>query len=78
MSCPTCDHTMQGVGENWFWCPRCGTLKERQGVIVDVPSGVGQARNWLLQKSVTEDHARSVLCEMFLSPDEREVVGGEK
>lgn len=34
MACPTCDHTMQCIGQ-WdsavkncvFWCPRCGTLK---------------------------------------------------
>jgi len=35
MSCPTCDHTMEKVGDMatpydgvpLFWCPRCGTLK---------------------------------------------------
>lgn len=29
MACPTCDHTMQMIGEgvNTFWCPRCGTIK---------------------------------------------------
>jgi hypothetical protein len=27
MACPTCDHTMQCVATNTFWCPRCGTLK---------------------------------------------------
>lgn len=27
MSCPTCDHSMQGIGYGAFWCPRCGTLK---------------------------------------------------
>lgn len=33
MACPTCDHTMQGIGEinkgdcRVFWCPRCGTLR---------------------------------------------------
>jgi len=26
MSCPTCDHTMQGIGYGMFHCPRCGTL----------------------------------------------------
>lgn len=34
MACPTCDHTMQGLGltttgQRWFWCPRCGTLTEQ-------------------------------------------------
>lgn len=27
MAYPTCDCTMQSVGEAKFWCPRCGTLK---------------------------------------------------
>lgn len=40
MSCPTCDHTMQGLlsaddcdllAPRFFWCPRCGTLRT-QGV----------------------------------------------
>ena len=26
MSCPTCDHTMHGIGYGMFHCPRCGTL----------------------------------------------------
>ncbi len=36
MACPTCDHTMQNVGDNGgrtvFWCPRCGGLKTRSAV----------------------------------------------
>lgn len=31
MSCPTCGHTMQNMGGAFFWCPRCGTVKERWG-----------------------------------------------
>lgn len=32
MACPTCDHTMQLIGEpdgagQRYWCPRCGTLR---------------------------------------------------
>lgn len=26
MSCPTCSHTMDGIGYGMFHCPRCGTL----------------------------------------------------
>ncbi len=26
MSCPTCDHTLSGIGHGMFHCPRCGTL----------------------------------------------------
>lgn len=38
MSCPTCDATMQNLGvesppdrpgRQVFWCPRCGTIRER-------------------------------------------------
>jgi hypothetical protein len=26
MPCPTCDHTLNGIGYGMFHCPRCGTL----------------------------------------------------
>lgn len=33
MACPTCDHTMHNIGTNRshqvFWCPRCGTIRDR-------------------------------------------------
>lgn len=43
MSCPTCDHTMQAIGDQvrvigdqrdrtTFWCPRCGTIKNTSWV----------------------------------------------
>jgi tRNA(Ile2) C34 agmatinyltransferase TiaS len=32
MSCPTCDHTMEQVVEDIFWCPRCGTLRDVQDI----------------------------------------------
>ena len=32
MACPTCDHTMQGVSEWVWWCPRCGTIKDPSGI----------------------------------------------
>lgn len=35
MSCPTCDHAMHHVGVTercmTYWCPRCGSLKEKFG-----------------------------------------------
>jgi len=27
MACPTCGHTMHGLGPDCYWCPRCGTTK---------------------------------------------------
>ena len=43
MACPNCDHTMQQIQGNItqgpgshdyrvFWCPRCGTLKNIDGI----------------------------------------------
>jgi hypothetical protein len=37
MSCPTCDHTMESIGVTaeglrYFWCPRCGTLRSKNGM----------------------------------------------
>jgi hypothetical protein len=36
MACQTCDHTMQHVGISsmcfTYWCPRCGSLKEKWGL----------------------------------------------
>ena len=34
MACPTCSHTMQGLGSDvltLFWCPRCGTISRING-----------------------------------------------
>ncbi len=31
MACPTCSHTMQGLGYLMFHCPRCGTVKNADG-----------------------------------------------
>ncbi len=35
MSCPNCDHTMErinavGSSSSWYWCPRCGTIREER------------------------------------------------
>lgn len=44
MACPTCDHTMRGLGNangiRWFWCNRCGTLKNEWRGFIDVASDV--------------------------------------
>ena len=26
MPCPTCSCTVQKLSDEWFWCPRCGTI----------------------------------------------------
>jgi len=32
MACPTCDHTMAGIGNLIWHCPRCGTVKKERRV----------------------------------------------
>ena len=59
MACPTCDHTMHGIGktadEKWvFWCPRCGTLKHPHDYAKGSPdSGVPQSTDAILQVLAT-------------------------
>lgn len=45
MACPTCDHTMQLVGEGYktFWCPRCGTIKFGEREASEKPKLVDRA-----------------------------------
>lgn len=47
MACPTCDHTMHGVGHGLYHCPRCGTLV---GAYADgsafAPALVGRVREY--------------------------------
>lgn len=38
MACPTCDHTMHGIGGSNFWCPRCGMLVDTEHVYRDYPT----------------------------------------
>jgi len=54
MSCPTCGHTMHGIGEvpavggqPAFWCPRCGTLIDHShDSIGDAPKLVQRCRTF--------------------------------
>ncbi len=52
MSCPTCGHTMQGIGEvpavggdPTFWCPRCGTLHQPARLMIEPPVLVKRCRD---------------------------------
>lgn len=48
MSCPTCDHTLEGIGYGMFHCPRCGTLKGCPNAdAVFVPALVERCRNFM-------------------------------
>ena len=51
MACPTCDGTMQALGcrvtdRNFFWCPRCGTMKTCQEDTPVVPALVNFCRGY--------------------------------
>lgn len=75
MSCPTCDHTMHGLGERWFWCPRCGTVlnADNREHTTSIPSGAVQVRNWLHNpRYVTLGHLSAVMRWYFQAPAERQ------
>lgn len=67
MSCPTCNHTMHGVGDKWFWCPNCGTIlnngsDEHRERTTSIPSVVGQVINWLHNpRFIAKEHIESAL-----------------
>jgi transposase-like protein len=72
MPCPTCDHTLQGIGKTedgrrHFWCPRCGTLRSEAGNHADTeaPTIVCRARTVLdaMGKVDVADPAARALCE---------------
>ncbi len=54
MSCPTCDHTMHAWDEagQVFVCPRCGTVRDSEGV--QVPKLVSRITEFA--GKLTEDH----------------------
>lgn len=45
MACPTCDHTMEGIGYGFFHCPRCGTMRNGDGSLT-VPALVERCREF--------------------------------
>ena len=70
MACPTCTHTMhQVIASNvrkFFWCPRCGTLKEENLIFkegdrlregYEVPALVARARGVLDEYVNMEDYS---------------------
>lgn len=46
MSCPTCDHTLAGIGNGRFHCGRCGTLVAHPRCIIAVPALVERCRQF--------------------------------
>lgn len=62
MPCETCGHTMQNIGQNdrgdnFFLCPRCGTVKidafGQHGDKVYVPALVARCRNFVAAGGLT-------------------------
>ncbi|HVL14064.1 MAG TPA: hypothetical protein VM529_15955 [Gemmata sp.] len=63
MSCPTCDHTMERIGQTEvgggiYLCPRCGTVKAHGyngNVTTYYPKLVGRCREFERQLGVPGD-----------------------
>lgn len=59
MSCPTCDHTMQSLGSNfYFWCPRCGTLMDANQGGGEAPELVKRCRHFRIACLDTQTRSR--------------------
>ena len=74
MPCPTCDHTMHQVGTDVFWCPRCGTIRQRltkDHTEADVPRVVA------LVKGVVSGEVNTKASIQRLHADLRECVSNE-
>lgn len=63
MPCPTCSHTMYGMGEvpavggnPLFWCPRCGTIQSVDPglgtLISETPKLVERCRTFARQRII--------------------------
>lgn len=72
MACPTCDHTMQGLGDQWSWCPRCGTV--RGHAAHSVPTLVMRVQNLLhgADADTRETCRRLGILESISAPEERQ------
>jgi hypothetical protein len=64
MSCPTCDHTLDGIGHGMFHCPRCGTLVSHPRLLLVVPSLISRCRRFshecLAQVPLLHDRWKSI------------------
>ena len=76
MACSTCDHTMQALAVGWFWCPRCGTVRNEKfgDHDADVPKVVTTVRAYLRhmpELEVQRRHLDKTLEEQVLLPANR-------
>ena len=68
--CPTCSHTMQKVGE-WYWCPRCGSLKPFGRREAEPPKLVARVQEWLGETAEEATAHRLGIIESVFSPNAR-------
>lgn len=84
MPCPTCDHTMQKVADNVFWCERCGSILMANPNYLGahtIPMLVGRIQRLLFEKrevGLFSEHERRLwhtlgIFEAIATPVEREV-----
>lgn len=79
MSCPTCEHTMQRLNtgdDQLYWCPRCGTLREKRGTFVNdeppmLPARVRDMLSRVAVFEVTKVAHRTGVTESCMLPNER-------
>lgn len=74
MSCPTCDHTLAGIGHGMWHCGRCGTLKLCDGGYA-VPALVGRCRDfdaYLFGQRIRQIWAKLGIAEAMQPPESRD------
>lgn len=80
MACLTCGHVMKTLGDDWWWCPRCGTLTRddgEEGMHHEIPALVKYTRQLVaaLEGQSLTSHlavmARAAAQEASLTPEER-------
>lgn len=75
MPCPTCEHTMQKLGD-YFWCPRCGTVQASFGYPEpEAPALVQRCRDFAKAREATlcieGDWTRLGISESINTPENR-------
>lgn len=74
MPCPSCSHTLQGIGYGMYHCPRCGTLTNCPiDGAVSVPALVQRCRDFApaLTTYQVETWNRLGIAESINTPAER-------
>lgn len=79
MPCDTCGHTIQSLGSDRWYCPRCGSLTEINGNYrrTETPTIVVRARHVIVDPATIETAAIRNLESCCVRPEERMYSGGQ-